>query len=128
MEQYLPILEKAPADTAPRTTVETIEAAFPKLTLANGGKERMREICERFSSSQVAQLTGRIRSLLQNEKASRLYLSYDWAAYSFAFSLTDQNDNRLLNGGLIWHGDEQVGYQPGRSVQVDPQYGWSIHT
>lgn len=46
----------------------------------------------------------------------------------FYFECIDKNRNCALNGGIIFHGFPESGYKQNGSVQIDPSYGWHIHT
>ncbi len=46
----------------------------------------------------------------------------------FYFECYDENGNCGLNGGIIFHGFPESGYRQNGSVQIDPSYGWQIHT
>ena len=115
-------------DLPSKTTAAAIEKAIPELDLNEPARQRLGEICERFPVSQVEQLTGRLRNLLEGDRAHKLHLLTDWARNSFSFTLLDAQDRVIVNGGLIWHGDEQSGHQTGGSIQMTPQYGWQVHT
>ncbi len=118
----------AESDLHTKTTVEAIENTIPDLDMNEPARQRLSEICEQVPAQQVEQLIGRLRYLLEGDRSHKLYLSTDWARNSFTFTLVDAHDRAIISGGLIWHGDEQGGYQAGRSVQVNPSYGWQVHT
>jgi hypothetical protein len=52
----------------------------------------------------------------------------DWAKRSFAFGRYREDGTLALNGGIIYHGSPNEGYQEGGSVQIEPSYGWQTHT
>jgi hypothetical protein len=52
----------------------------------------------------------------------------DWAKRSFAFCRKSPKGEFCGNGGIIYHGSPNEGYQEGGSVQIQPSYGWQIHT
>jgi len=115
-------------DLPTKTTLEAIETTIPDLDMNEPARQRLSDICERFPAQQVEQLTGRLRYLLEGERTHKLYLSSDWARHSFSFTLVDAHDQAIISGGLIWHGDEQGGYQTAGSVQLNPSLGWQVHT
>ncbi|MDR1501205.1 MAG: DUF4120 domain-containing protein [Prevotella sp.] len=53
-----------------------------------------------------------------------IILYYDHAPLSFYFEMNDQSGKRVMNGGLLYHGnpDESM------AVQLIPAKGWQIHT
>ena len=62
-------------------------------------------------------------------------LGYDWAPYSFNFTMLVRGDNgeykHWFNGGLIFHGQHDNGgdgSSPTFAVCLNPTDGWSIHT
>lgn len=49
--------------------------------------------------------------------------------YERSFYFKERRDTvTFLEGGIIFHGYEDEGYQKNGSVQLEPNYGWSIHT
>lgn len=60
------------------------------------------------------------------------HLYGDFAPFSFAWSLVDEDEGRVFyNGGLIFHGPHDNGGDGGAptfSVSLSPHDGWSIHS
>jgi len=52
----------------------------------------------------------------------------DWVKRSFAFCRKTSEGQFMMNGGIIYHGSPNEGYQEGGSVQIEPSYGWQTHT
>lgn len=54
-----------------------------------------------------------------------VWYNKSWNEFSFGHYV---NGKANLNGGIIFHGWPETGYQTNNSVQLDPSYGWSSHT
>lgn len=54
-----------------------------------------------------------------------VYYNPGWNEFSFVERI---NGKEHLAGGIIFHGWPETGYQTNNSIQIDPHYGWSIHT
>ena len=54
---------------------------------------------------------------------SEIILYKDFAPYSFYFEQM-KGDQRIMNGGLLYHGNPDQSY----AVQLVSSIGWSIHT
>lgn len=71
--------------------------------------------------------------LTRLSKHSRLgvdhYISLfpDFSKHGYIFCEYLNNECRM-NGGIIYHGNPKEGYKENSSVQLNPSYGWSIHT
>ncbi|KKB53125.1 hypothetical protein HMPREF1212_01288 [Parabacteroides sp. HGS0025] len=53
-----------------------------------------------------------------------IFLCKDFAPLSFYFVMNDKNGNRVMNGGVLYHGNPDKSY----AVTFDPTKGWQIHT
>jgi len=53
-----------------------------------------------------------------------IFLCKDFAPLSFYFVMNDKNGNRVMNGGVLYHGNPDESY----AVTFDPTKGWQIHT
>lgn len=53
-----------------------------------------------------------------------IHLSRDRAPLSFCFEMRDKDGNRMMNGGVLYHGDPDES----RGFQLTPSKGWQIHT
>jgi len=89
------------------------------------------------STGRMAQLQSKLDYLdnYGGEGKTKCLLGYDWAPYSFAFTMMRLMPNgeyeRWFNGGLIFHGAHDNGGDgsyPTLSVCLTPTDGWSIHT
>lgn len=67
--------------------------------------------------------------------ATRCFIGYDLAPYSFAFSMqkrgSDGEYKHWFSGGLIYHGQHDNGGDgsaPTFAVSLNQVQGWSIHT
>lgn len=58
---------------------------------------------------------------------SKVRIHKDYDEHSFYFSWDAEDGRRILNGGVIFHGNPG---EPDKShsVTLDRTYGWSIHT
>jgi hypothetical protein len=54
-------------------------------------------------------------------------LSPDFSEHGYIFCEYLNNECRM-SGGIIYHGNPKEGYKENSSVQLNPSYGWSIHT
>lgn len=68
----------------------------------------------------------KVLSMAENYNA-RLRIINDLEEHSFIFYLLDDNDELIMNGGIVFHGfkgepDNSCSYTMGRV------YGWEIHT
>jgi hypothetical protein len=53
-----------------------------------------------------------------------VFLFKDFAPLSFYFVMNDKNGNRVMNGGVIYHGNPDQSF----AFQIEPSIGWQIHT
>lgn len=51
----------------------------------------------------------------------------DFSEHGYLF-FENLNGECRMNGGIIYHGNHKEGYKENSSVQINPSYGWSIHT
>lgn len=54
-------------------------------------------------------------------------LMSDFSEHGYLF-FEKLNGECRMNGGIIYHGNPKEGYKENSSVQINPSYGWSIHT
>lgn len=54
-------------------------------------------------------------------------LMSDFSEHGYLF-FENLNGTCRMNGGIIYHGNPKEGYKENSSVQLNPSYGWSIHT
>lgn len=52
------------------------------------------------------------------------HLMRDRSKHSLYFELYDKNGNRVMNGGVVYHGDPDEAH----SLTMDPKKGWQLHT
>ena len=60
--------------------------------------------------------------------AAEVRLCSDFGEHCFYFVVLDVEGRTMMNGGVIFHGFPESGYKQNGSVQIDPSYGWQIHT
>lgn len=70
----------------------------------------------------------RLLSYMTWDDAEMVRLSRDWGEHCFNFGVYRADGSLILNGGVIFHGFPESGYQQNGSVQLCPSYGWQIHT
>lgn len=70
----------------------------------------------------------RLLSYLTWNNADKVQLAGDWDEHCFNFAVLRADGSIMLNGGVIFHGFPESGYKQNGSVQIDPSYGWHIHT
>lgn len=63
---------------------------------------------------------------LPGVKETNIYTAYD--KHCFYFEIKREDGSLYMNGGIIFHGFPETGYQQNGSVQLDRTWGWSIHT
>lgn len=62
------------------------------------------------------------------EITKEIYIGTDFEEKSFTFSLRTKSGEYDICGGIIYHGCPEDGYCENGSVQLEPSYGWQIHT
>ena len=88
-------------------------------------EERYREAMEHAEKTDDKTLQNCFDKLKQwegNEFEITLYS--DRAPLSFYFEMNDKNGNRVMNGGLLYHGNPDESF----AFQMIPSTGWEIHT
>lgn len=60
----------------------------------------------------------------ETNRDCEILLFNDFAPLSFYFVMNDKNGNRVMNGGVIYHGNPDVSF----AFQIEPSIGWQIHT
>lgn len=84
-----------------------------------------RKITKQQSLEHVA---ARLMGFLCWVGADKVVVSPDFCAHCFLFKVYSEDDSCIMNGGIIFHGLPDTGYQQNGSVQLTPSYGWQIHT
>lgn len=85
----------------------------------NGMTESLEKVLKRFDVYE------------NNQQDSVVTLYPDWAFMSLYFEWDSKNGQRIMNGGVIYHGPHDNGGDGGSptfSVNLEPHHGWSIHT
>ena len=70
----------------------------------------------------------RLLSFLTWDNADKVRLTREWGEHCFYFEVYRADGSVMLNGGVIFHGFPESGYKQNGSAQIDPSYGWQIHT
>jgi hypothetical protein len=89
-------------------------------------EERYREALEHAQKTGDNTLQACLDSLKQKEskRECEITLYYDRTPLSFYFEMKDRDGNRVMNGGVLYHGDPDES----RGFQLTPSKGWQIHT
>ena len=94
-------------------------------------KERFKEAMElsrEHRDQTFSNCMMRLLSYLTWNNADKVRLTRDWDEHCFNFAVLRADGSVMLNGGVIFHGFPESGYKQNGSVQIDPSYGWQIHT
>jgi hypothetical protein len=88
-------------------------------------EERYREACEHAEKTGDKSLQDCFEKLARWEERdeSEFIIKKDFAPLSFYFE-EYKDGERLLNGGVIYHGNPDVS----RSITFDQRIGWQTHT
>ena len=89
-------------------------------------EERYNEALSYAQRTEDSSLQQCLDKLWQWEKNmnAEITLYYDHSPLSFYFEMSDKEGNRVMNGGLLYHGNpDQSG-----AIQLIRQQGWQIHT
>lgn len=62
---------------------------------------------------------------VSSDQCVKVYYNERYNEFSFGEYI---NGQCRMNGGIIFHGWPETGYEENGSVQLDPRYGWSSHT
>ena len=82
----------------------------------------------KHNDSSLIDCLKRFRSYMKRGKSHKIVIGRDFTDRSFVFHEDYGNGRYGLNGGIIFHGYPEEGYKENCSVQLNPSYGWSIHT
>lgn len=53
-----------------------------------------------------------------------IFLYKDFAPLSFYFEMYNEDGNKVMNGGVVYHGNPDQSF----AFQIEPSTGWEIHT
>lgn len=89
-------------------------------------EDRYNEALEHAKKTEDETLQKCFRTLERFESANNatVYLMSDFAPLSFYFELLDETGRRIMNGGVIYHGNPDESF----SVTMDKTIGWQVHT
>jgi len=90
-------------------------------------KERYQEAlehAEKTGDKSLKDCLKRLEEWEKNREGSVIYLTKDFAPLSFYFEWYDKENKRIMNGGLLYHGNPDQSY----SVTLIPCVGWQLHT
>ena len=91
-------------------------------------KDRFSKAVEVARDTRDNSLRDCIFRLLTWNGVSKVSISSDYEEHSFLFTTYNKDGNVYICGGLIYHGNPQTGYNEAGDVQLNPSYGWHIHT
>lgn len=60
----------------------------------------------------------------EKNRDCEITLYYDSAPLSFYFEMNDPLGKRIMNGGVLYHGNPDRSF----AVTIEPAIGWQIHT
>jgi len=81
------------------------------------------EYAEKTGDKTLQDCLERLERWEANRKC-KIYLQKDFAPLSFYFEMLDSSGNRIMNGGVLYHGNPDQSF----AVQLVPSKGWEIHT
>ena len=89
-------------------------------------EERYKEALEYAERTEDKTLQNCLERLNQWEtnNGCEIILYYDRSPLSFYFEMNDKEGNRVMNGGLLYHGNSDESF----AFQIEPSKGWQIHT
>lgn len=64
----------------------------------------------------------------EQSNIKRIVISSDFGKHCFFFSTYYADGNTGICGGIVFHGFPEEGYVSNGSIQIEPDYGWHIHT
>lgn len=106
-----------------------IQERFPQL------RTRVKIECpERFQDVyEFAKSINMLDSLLDcfkslSDWSNEIRVAGDFCENCFSFVERRPDGSHGINGGIIFHGSPEQGYQENGSCMMTPKYGWSIHT
>lgn len=83
--------------------------------------------CRSHNDDSLLKCMKRFHNYRQQAKDHKVSIWYNERYNGFSFAVM-VNGECQMNGGIIFHGWPESGYQQNNSVQLSPQYGWASHT
>ena len=97
--------------------------------LTEGQLQEQLEFAKTINDSSLQRCIDNLQKVEENYPECETELYKDWAKRSFYFVRKVKATGQMRsNGGIIYHGSPNEGYQEGGSVQMEPSYGWQTHT
>jgi hypothetical protein len=100
--------------------------------LTEGKLQETLEFAKTINDNSLQECLNRLEQVEKNMQermpGMETQIATDWAKHSFYFVRKDSKGAFCGNGGIIFHGSPNEGYLQGGSVQLEPSYGWQIHT
>lgn len=79
---------------------------------------------EKLGDKSLQECIDKLERWESDRAGSTMYLTKDFAPYSFLFKLVGADGEVIINGGLIYHGTPDLS----RSVTFDTKNLWQTHT
>lgn len=136
---------EVPIDTARGLVEATVEAAVTRWEKENGPLPENRKVEVRFKNCPPSILKKLVRECEEHGDASLLsalrrfqhyrrvsdrhtvVVTYHPSYNDFTFCEYIGGEPRI-NGGIVFHGWPETGYEYNDAYQLTPTYGWSVHT
>lgn len=91
-------------------------------------KDRFRKAVDVARDTRDNSLFDCVSSLLTWHGVSKVFVSSGYEEHSFLFSAYRKDGKIHTCGGIVYHGNPETGYNQAGSFQLNPSYGWHIHT
>ena len=103
-----------------------------KISVEIGGTslERLKELiqdCRNHGNDSLMSCLKRFRIYSQIAKNHKIAVWYNESSNEFSFC-EYVNGKARLRGGIVFHGWSETGYKTNNSIQLEPEYGWHLHT
>lgn len=90
--------------------------------------QKAMEAAQQHNDKTLSNCLVRLISYSMWNTCDHVNLCRDWGEHCFYFEVKRPDGSLSMNGGIIFHGWPDEGYQENGSVQLTPQYGWAMHT
>lgn len=113
------------AQYGPLPKYRPIEVRFNGITLTE-----LRQLLAKDAEEDNGTLLKCLRRFHAWDRRSKSHIvQIYWDRQNHEFSFGEYVDGKgRLYGGIIYHGNPKVGYLQNNAFQLDPSYGWRIHT
>lgn len=76
----------------------------------------------------LSAMLGRVAGYLGYKDITEVRIGSDFCKHCFTFGAYHEDGSLWMNGGIIFHGLPETGYEENGSVEMSRNYGWSTHT